>query len=415
VGIKWFRHRQLAGQLVGQLVGENPADWHWPFWWTLPIYPYSRRRTLRAEVIRDTVWMFDQIQGIFYVTVPIRMTVVRLDAGGLLVYAPVAPTRECVRWMRELEAQHGAVKYIILPTVSGLEHKVFAGPFARCFLAAQVYVAPHQWSFPFNLPLSWLGLPLGRTHRLPPNSQDTPFGEEFDYAILGPISLGLGLFEEVAMLHRRSRTLLLTDSLISMPEEPPAIAQLDPYPLLFHARDTATEPITDTVANRRKGWQRIALFSVYFRPSALETITLGAALQASWQAGDRSPKAYFGLYPFRWKPNWLQSFAALQGQGRPFVAPVLQTLILNRAPAETLAWVEQVAAWNFQRVIPCHLSAPLAVSPTQWRDAFAFLAPTATQKHLLPAVDFELLRDLEAALSQRGITPPAQSIDPPAE
>ncbi|HIK40838.1 DUF4336 domain-containing protein, partial [Thermoleptolyngbya sp. M55_K2018_002] len=146
---------------------ENSSDWRWPFWPLVPLYPYGNRRTLRTEIVKDTVWTFDQVQGIFYVVVPIRMTVVRLAAGGLLVYAPIAPTGECVRLLRELEVQHGAVQYIILPTVSGLEHKVFVGPFARQFRTAQVFVAPHQWSFPLNLPLSWLGLPLGRTQPLP--------------------------------------------------------------------------------------------------------------------------------------------------------------------------------------------------------------------------------------------------------
>ena len=37
------------------------------------------------------------------------MTVVKLDAGGLFVYAPVAPTAECLRLLSEVEAAHGAV------------------------------------------------------------------------------------------------------------------------------------------------------------------------------------------------------------------------------------------------------------------------------------------------------------------
>ena len=106
------------------------------------------------------------------------MTVVKLAAGGLLVYAPVAPTVECVRLVNELVTKHGDVKYIILPTSSGLEHKVFVGPFARCFPQAQVFVAPHQWSFPVNLPLSWLGFPQKRTQVLPEDSSQSPFADE---------------------------------------------------------------------------------------------------------------------------------------------------------------------------------------------------------------------------------------------
>ena len=95
------------------------TDWTWRYWLPVPIYPYGQRRTLRQEIIPDQLWTFDQIQGIFYVVVPIRMTVVKLEAGGLLVYAPVAPTPECLRLMQELVDCHGEVKYIILPTVSG--------------------------------------------------------------------------------------------------------------------------------------------------------------------------------------------------------------------------------------------------------------------------------------------------------
>ncbi|MBD0335927.1 MAG: DUF4336 domain-containing protein, partial [Cyanobacteria bacterium Co-bin13] len=180
-------------------------DWAWPFWPVVPLYPYGQRRTLRQEIVKDTIWTFDQVQGIFYVIVPIRMTVVRLERGGLLVYAPVAPTPECVRLLQELEARHGEVKYIVLPTVSGIEHKVFVGPFARCFSRAQVFVAPDQWSFPVNLPLAWLGLPANRTQVLPAESSKSPFCDDFDYAILGPLGLGLGPFVEVAFFHRSTR------------------------------------------------------------------------------------------------------------------------------------------------------------------------------------------------------------------
>lgn len=366
------------------------------------------------EVVKDTIWTFDQIQGIFYVVVPIRMTVVRLDAGGLLVYAPVAPTPECIQLVRELEAELGEVKYIILPTVSGLEHKVFVGPFARKFPNAQVFVAPNQWSFPLNLPLSWLGFPPRRTQVLPEDSRDAPFADELDYEILSPIRLGLGWFGEVAFFDKRSRTLLVTDSVLSVPEEPPAIVQLDPYPLLFHAKDNAFDVVKDTQANRRKGWQRISLFAFYFQPNALETRELGQTIREAFKAPERSKKAYFGLFPFKWKEHWQQSFEALRGGGRLLVAPILQTLILNRAPKETIAWADKVASWNFQQIIPCHFDAPVEVSPRQFRQAFGFLEkqPTvgggASESQPLPEEDFELLWQLEESLNKLRITPPRQ-------
>jgi hypothetical protein len=381
-------------------------DWVWPFWPAVPLYPYSKRRTLRTEVVKNTIWTFDQIQGIVYVVTPIRMTVVKLNAGGLLVYAPVAPTPECIRLVRELEAAHGDVKYIILPTVSGIEHKVFVGPFARCFPKSQVFVAANQWSFPLNLPLSWLGFPPNRTQVLPALSQNLPFSDEFEIAILGPINLGIGPFEEVALCHKRSRTLLVTDSVVSIPAEPPAIVQLDPYPLLFHARDSAFEPIVDTPENRQKGWKRICLFAFYFRPSSLDVVEMGQSLRDALKAPNRSKPAYFGWYPFRWKENWQQSYQQLRGEGRLFVAPILQKLILNRAPRETITWANIVASWEFEQIIPCHFAAPVPADSRQFRQAFMFLEKAGTQ--VLPIEDFGLLEEIEAGLLKFGAVPVAK-------
>ncbi|MEC4805527.1 MAG: DUF4336 domain-containing protein [Jaaginema sp. PMC 1079.18] len=393
---------------------KSQKEWSWPFWPLVPLYPYGQRRTLKTEVVKDTIWTFDQMQGILYVVVPIRMTVVKLAQGGLLVYAPVAPTPECVGMLRELEAQHGEVKYIILPTISGLEHKVFVGPFARKFKQAQVFVSPNQWSFPVDLPLSWLGFPGKRTQVLPPNSQDAPFGEEFAYEILAKVYLGPGSFEEVAFLHRASRTLLVTDTVVSIPEEPPEIVQLDGFPLLFHARDKASESLEDTPEMRRKGWQRITLFSLYFRPGALEPVSFADALRNAFKAPDRSKKNYFGFFPFSWQNGWQQSFHSLQGGGRLLVAPVLQTLILNRAPQRTLDWAQRVSLWEFERIIPCHFSAPISATSEQFRQAFRFLERDASPglgysgslDRPLPGADFNLLETLDNKLSETGIVPP---------
>lgn len=383
----------------------DSQDYHWRFWANVPIYPYSKRRTIRQEVLKDTIWTFDQLQGIFYVVVPIRMTVIKLETGGLLVYAPVAPTNECIRLVRELVELHGDVKYIILPTISGLEHKNCVGPFARKFPQSQVYVAPHQWSFPVNLPLSWLGFPQDRTHILPEDSSITPFAAEFDYAILGDIDLRLGQFEEVAFLHKRSQTLLVTDSVVSIPNTPPQIVEADLYPLLFHARESGTEAIVDTPENRVRGWQRICLFAMYFRSSVLDVPSLWQTLKDAWRSPDRSAKAYWGLYPFAWKANWRDCFYTLRDEGNLLVAPILQTLILNRAPKETLAWTDKIASWNFHRIIPCHFDAPVACDPQEFRQAFAFLTQNQSEQKL-PAADLQTLRSIDALLYKPGIVPP---------
>lgn len=389
----------------------NPSDdRRWPFWPVVPIYPYGQRRTLRREVVPDTVWVFEQVQGIFYVIVPVRMTVVRLQKG-LLVYSPVAPTAECMTLLRELEQRYGPVRHIILSTVTGIEHKAFVGPFARRCPQAQVHVTPNQWSYPLNLPLPWLGLPRQRTRLLPVESSQAPFADEVDYALLGPINLGLGPFGETACFHRASRTLLVTDALVSIPAEPPPVLMADPYPLLFHAKDHPADPITDTPANRRKGWQRIVLFGFYFRPASLDVAKTGEMFAEARQSPDRSRRNYFGLYPFRWQPSWETAFAHLRQEGRVFVAPVLQTLIFNRGIAAVAQWAQDLASWQFERIIPAHLDAPVAAGPEAVRQAFAVV--TAPSTNSLPAADLNLLRTIDQGLLKLKLTVPPNSTAPP--
>ncbi len=375
----------------------NP-DWQWRWWLTVPLYPYNQRQTLRREVIPDWVWVYEQIQGVLYVITPIRMTVLRLETGGLLVYAPIAPTPQCLQLVNELVDRFGPVQHIVLPTTSGIEHKVFVGPFARAYPSATVHVAPGQWSFPLNLPLSWLGLPANRTKLI---TTAHPWGDRFEVAILDSIELGLGKFGEVALFDRRFQLLLVTDTVISIPALPPAVVQLEPYPLLFHARDAVDENIIDTTENRLTGWQRIVLFTLYFRPSQVEIDRTLTMLQDAQQAPDRSKRAFWGLYPFHWQADWQKSFVQTYQQEKLMVAPILQQLILSRQPHKTQAWVEQVTQWDFQQVISCHFQAPVQANKNDFRQAFAFLQGNSH----LPPPDLALLKDIDSLLSRSGILP----------
>ena len=386
------------------------GDQAWPLWPIVPIYPYGQRRTLRREIIPGKLWLFEQVQGIFYVVVPIRMTVIKLAAGGLMAFSPVAPTRECVRMVRELEAEHGPVKYVILPTVTGVEHKYFAGPFGQKFKQAQVYVAPNQWSFPIDLPLSWLGFPSKRTHILPDDASQMPFYDEFDYAIVGPIELSVKPYTEVAFFHRETRSLLAVDTIVSISQAPPSVIEQDPFPLLFHARENAAESVADTPTNRLKGWARIALFAFYFQPSKLDVPTFGRVLRDAWKSPDKSKKNYFGLYPFQWESNWQQSFETLRKDGRLTVAPILQTLIFNRGPEQVLAWVDKIARWDFTQVIPCHFSAPVAATSDEFYRAFEFLRRPNQRnwsgfEHDVPMSDLATLGQIDKRLTGNLLEP----------
>lgn len=377
-------------------LGPSPRQ-TWPWWPLLPLYPYGRRLTLVRELIPSQVWSFEQLQGVWYVAVPIRMTVVRLD-HGLLLHAPVAPTPELLERLRDLEGRHGPVRTIVLPTASGLEHKLPVPAMARAFPAATVWVTPHQWSFPLRLPSSWLGFPAGRTRVL--FEDGLPHQDQFDWLALGPLDLGLGTFMEVAGRDRASGSLLVTDALVSIPSSPPELFDLDPTPLLFHGRERGDEPLQDTPERRRIGWWRIVLFASYLRPQRLRICPLREILQHALAPGCRQPRAHFGLYPFRWQAGWEEEFTRLVGSagGGLTLPTVLERLVFPRHRETILTWLHNLSRWDGIRwLVPAHYEAPIAVTSDRFRQlahelALRTWAPDDGSWAALAGIDQALLR-----------------------
>merc|ERR1719183_2191490 len=115
-----FPGMAVAGATVASLASSTPAaaasdaltsDGRW---WVFPLAPYQQKKTVRTEAVPGQIWTFDQIIGALYVHVPIRMSVVKLRGGGLLVFNPINPTPEAVALLKDLESEHGPVKYIVL-------------------------------------------------------------------------------------------------------------------------------------------------------------------------------------------------------------------------------------------------------------------------------------------------------------
>ena len=342
----------------------DPRQQHWPWWPLLPLYPYGRRRTLVRELIPEHLWAFEQLQGVWYVAVPIRMSVLRV-ADGLLLYAPVAPTAEVLEQLQALERRWGPVRAIVLPTASGLEHKLPVPAMARAFPAATVWVTQRQWSFPLNLPPAWLGFPRGRTRVL--LEDGVPYPEQLAWQALGPLDLGLGTFLEVACLDRSSGALLLTDALVSIPAEPPPIFSLDPTPLLFHARERGSEPLRDDPQARRRGWARLVLFANYLRPAPLDVPPLREVLGEALAPGCRDARSHFGIFPFRWRSGWQREAEALLGEsGRPQVAAVLERLVFPRQREALVAWLRSLAGLGESRwLVPAHYAAPVPITAAE--------------------------------------------------
>ena len=376
-------------------------DSYWKLWPALPVAPYSRRRTIRYEV-GDGVYAFDQMIGIYYVHVPIRMTVVAVNQDddrerGLVVFGPVAPTKECLTLMQELIDRYGPVRDIILPSVA-VEHKVNAGPFARNFPNANFYVTDKQYAFPFNLPNSFLGLPSW-TKSLPRSSTNgegsSVLGKDIEYEVL-TVKPGIGsMYQDVALFHKPSKSLLVCDAVFAVNGDPPKIlTEEEEYTraLLFHARDSKDEIVEDTPENRRKGWRRIVLlFNFFFPGSGKGDLGVSPIIEAL-----KTPQykdGWGGWMPFTWGEDEMKDFEVFSAQGKPTVLPIIQ-IILSRGPEEVQRWLDVVTQWNFKNVVPAHLDAPLAIGPNEFAQAFTFVKSGKNEVRFCDE-DVEFLRKAE--------------------
>ena len=245
----------------------TPQDYG--LWGVLPVATYKSKKTVMETIVPGKIWTFDQKLGVLNVQVPLRMTVIKLEGGGLFVYDPVAATPELVGYVRELEKEHGDVKHIVLGSVA-IEHKTYCGVFAQKFANAKVWIQPGQYSFPNNLPTPWLGFPTERTKLIPKSKEDAPAEwSEFEFETLGPLISKDGAFGETVFFHKPTKTLLVTDTVLEVTDDVPKIFEEDPKPLLFHARDTVTDAVKDTKEVRERGWRRIVLFGLFFTPGAI--------------------------------------------------------------------------------------------------------------------------------------------------
>ncbi|XP_060188725.1 uncharacterized protein LOC132617683 [Lycium barbarum] len=311
-----------------------------------PLGPFLNRQTIRTEVVKDTIWLFEQEQALGFssVSTNIRMTVIKLKSGELWVHAPIAPTKECIQLVKELGYP---VKYIVLPTFA-YEHKIFVGPFSRKFPKAQVWVAPRQWSWPLNLPLEFFGIFRAKT--LIDRDMSTPWADDIEQKVLSSPEVGIGPYVEVAFYHKRSRTLLVTDAVIFVPRTPPECISKESLlasannglavRLLSKGKEVPEGPVVDNKVNRQKGWERMVLQILFLGPSNLL------------------------------EPN--ASFA--QMSQKLIVSPIVKTLVFSKVPEKVRDWIDSIVRdWKFKRIIPAHFSAPINASSSDLLAAFAFL------------------------------------------
>ena len=317
------------------------SEQKWSWWPLLPLYPYGRKRTIFRELVPNQIWSFEQLQGIYYVAVPVRLLVVRVK-NELMIINPLPPTDELLRDIDVLVKKIGPVKTIVLPTASGLEHKIGLPALARAFPNAKIWVCPGQFSFPFQLPFDWLGIPSDRTNIL--LADGFPYEDYCEWISLGPIDIGLARFQEICCFHKPSKSLLVTDALVGIEETPPELFDLDPTPLLFHSREKGSEELIDTPIARRKGWLRLVLFASYLMPEKLEIPKIKEIFGNSFKPNLRNKRAHFGIYPFSWQKGWELSAMKIVGKKTPLIqiAPVLERLVFPRARKAYISWLNKV-------------------------------------------------------------------------
>jgi len=331
----------------------------WNWWPLFPLYPYGSKKTICRELIKNQIWSLEQIQGLYYVAVPIRMTIIKVE-NGLMLFNPLPPTKELILELKKLINDHGPVKTIVLPTASGLEHKIGLPSIVRIFKDADIWLCPGQWSFPINLPLDFIGIPTNRSKIL--FEDGAPFESILKWSSLGPINLGLGRFQEVSCFHEPTGTLNVTDALVGIDSNPPEIFDYDPTPLLFHARERGDEPLIDSIKNRTKGWARLVLFSSFLRPAKLKIPSLSYVIKYSFKKELRNRKSHFGIYPFLWEKDWEKSLSSIMDSDSPKIqiAPVLQKLIFPRSKKILCQWLEQIKKLDgLKYLISAHYASPI--------------------------------------------------------
>lgn len=164
----------------------------------------------------EGVWVVDSIMsGLLGAVLPVRMTVIRLPDGGLLLHSP---TRFTFALKAALEAI-GPIRHLVAPNVA---HWLFLRDWQRSCPGATVWAAP--------------GLRQRRQVqrsllRLDHDLGDVPPPEWGGAVGLVRIPGGLG-FNEIALFHQPSGTLVLTDLVMNL-EAPKVPALMRPLLRLF--------------------------------------------------------------------------------------------------------------------------------------------------------------------------------------
>jgi len=363
--------------------------------------------------------MFDQAYGIpglgVGANIPIRMTVMRLDDGGYMIYNPCNPTPECVQQLKDFGVSEGDVRYIVLGTIA-IEHKYYGPKWAKMFPKAEVWISPRTFSWPidFGAYVPGVGFAPGtELKKIPRDASQAPWHTQgVDHLQITMDYAPRTVFEETVMYHKSTGTFVCTDMLIGLSDDPPEILTKSPYleGLLWFSRDNATENVdTGSEATIRDGYQKSTLLLNNINPRSLLSVAAGD-LTVPDQLGlaFKSPQpqlGYFGWYPCNWqatdspcaqleqrqtstakgsksfecRPGWRGEWARLAAgvESTGFQVPsFVSELQLSRDPEAVTGFAEEIARrWpDMKQAVPSHFTAPLPATADNVRKAISQVA-----------------------------------------
>jgi Domain of unknown function (DUF4336) len=216
--------------------------------------------------IAEGLWVCDRAFSTLGVQSSLRMVVIRLGSGELFLHSPVALND---RLKQELDAL-GPVRHVVAPNMA---HHLFISPYSKAFPDATLWGAP-------GLKEKVPALPL---HRVLSEATDAPWSRELDQLIVA----GIPRINEVAFLHRPSRSLLLTDLAIHFPHSQQAdwwtravlkfqkVYDCPPRPSAFLKHLTKDEPALRASVDRLLSWDFDRLVLAHgdiFYPGGRETL-----------------------------------------------------------------------------------------------------------------------------------------------
>lgn len=139
----------------------------------------------------SSIWILDgDVVRMYGIPFSTRMTIVRLEAGGLWVHSPIFPSEGCLAAINKL----GAVEHIVAPNKI---HSLGIEPWKAIYPDARVWVSPE---FKQRHPKTCADETLD-------NNAPSTWSAEIDQHMFE----GSTFLDEVLFLHRPSRTLIVTD------------------------------------------------------------------------------------------------------------------------------------------------------------------------------------------------------------